>query len=415
MNRHSLSSRISAIFGISFALVCLLFLLLDNMQTQRALEVMQQRQFQAVNYLFQLHQNNTPPKDIEAYFRHFGLKQVSNRNLMAAVLEKGEVTFHRTTSLGSLSSIVYNKRYYLLLDNPAVRVVFENQNIKHTDDFLWIALALALAVLVSIYVSVMRSIYPLKPLSQSIRRFASGDMDITCKSDKKDEIAEVANEFDRAVKKIRDLIRSRQLFLRTIMHELKTPIGKGRIVAEMVKGDVQKKRLVGIFERLDLLINEFSKIEQLVSKSYSVNLQECPLSLVVEQGCDLLMLDEVQMQERLHVNLCHDFLVKADFELLALAIKNLIDNALKYSSDKKVAVTTTEKGLRISNHGPALKHSIEHYCEAFVTTAEQTKNGMGLGLYIVTNILALHGMKMAYTYENGTHYFDLLLGKNSGI
>ncbi|MBE0494917.1 MAG: HAMP domain-containing histidine kinase [Campylobacterales bacterium] len=415
MNRHSLSSRISAIFGISFALVCLLFLLLDNMQTQRSLEAMQQRQFQAINYLFQLHQNNTPPKDIEAYFRHFGLNQVENRNLMASVLEKGEIVFHRTTALGSLSSIVYNKRYYLLLDNPAVRVVFENQNIKYADDFLWVAFALALAVLVSIYVSVMRSIYPLKPLSQSIRRFASGDMEIACKSDKKDEIAEVANEFDRAAKKIRDLIRSRQLFLRTIMHELKTPIGKGRIVSEMVKEEVQKKRLVGIFERLDLLINEFSKIEQLVSKSYTLNLQECPLSSVVEQGCDVLMLDEAQMQERLHVSLSHDFLVKADFDLLALAIKNLIDNALKYSSDKKATVSTTEKGLRISNRGPALKYPIGHYCEAFVTTSEQTKNGMGLGLYIVKNIVSLHGMELAYSYENGEHHFDLLLGENGGI
>jgi len=413
MNRHSLSSRISAIFGISFALVCLLFWLLESMQTQRALEAMQQRQFQAVNYLFQLHQNNTPPNDIEAYFRHFGLKQVINRNLMSAVLEKGDIVFHRTTALGSLSSIVYNKRYYLLLDNPAVRVLFENQNVKYADNFLWIAFALALVVLVSIYISVMRSIYPLKPLSQNIRRFAGGDMEIDCASDKKDEIGEVANEFDRAVKKIRDLIRSRQLFLRTIMHELKTPIGKGRIVAEMVQGEVQKKRLISIFERLDLLINEFSKIEQLVSRSYALKLQESPLSLVVEHGCDLLMLDPSQAKERLHVTLRHDFLLKVDFDLLALAIKNLIDNGLKYASDKKVFLSTTEHGLRISNRGEPLKQPIEHYYEAFVTTAQAPQGGMGLGLYIVKSILELHGMELSYTYEEGAHHFDLLVEKNS--
>ena len=40
-----------------------------------------------------------------------------------------------------------------------------------------------------------------------------------------DEIGQVAVEFDNAVCKIRELIRSRQLFLRAIMHELKTPIG----------------------------------------------------------------------------------------------------------------------------------------------------------------------------------------------
>jgi two-component system OmpR family sensor kinase len=409
MNRHSLSTRISAIFGISFALVVLLFLLLDNVQSKRNLESMQQRQFQAVNYLFQLHQNNTVPHDIEGYFRHFGLRQVENRNLMASVQEEGEVVFYRTTSLGALSSIVYNNRYYLLLDNPAVRVLFENKESKYRDDFLWIGLALALVVLISIYISVMRSIYPLKTLSQSIRRFAGGDMEIACKSDKEDEIGEVANEFDRAVRKIRDLIRSRQLFLRTIMHELKTPIGKGRIVAEMVDAPVQKKRLVNIFERLDLLINEFSKIEQLVSKSYTLSLQECPLSLVVEHGCDLLMLDPQQQNERLHVQMEIEHLVQADFDLLALAIKNLIDNALKYSSDKKASIVATERGLRISNKGAALAQPIAHYYEAFITTSKHAQQGMGLGLYIVKNILELHKMELLYTYEKERHCFEIVV------
>ena len=36
---------------------------------------------------------------------------------------------------------------------------------------------------------------------------------------------------------------SRQLFLRTIMHELKTPIGKGRIVSEMIEDDTQKEQI----------------------------------------------------------------------------------------------------------------------------------------------------------------------------
>ena len=120
------------------------------------------------------------------------------------------------------------------------------------------------------YVSIFKSIAPLKTLSSQIRKFACGDLEIECKSNSNDEIGEVANEFDRAVKKIHDLINSKQLFLRTIMHELKTPIGKGRIVAEMLEDATAKKRLVGVFARLDLLISEFSKIEQITSKRYDL-------------------------------------------------------------------------------------------------------------------------------------------------
>ena len=46
--------------------------------------------------------------------------------------------------------------------------------------------------------SILRSIAPLKDLSGEIKKFAAGNMDINCKSDQDDEIAEVANEFDKA-------------------------------------------------------------------------------------------------------------------------------------------------------------------------------------------------------------------------
>ena len=70
------------------------------------------------------------------------------------------------------------------------------------------------------------------------------DIVVTCPKtlNADDEIANVAIEFNNAVCKIRELIRSRQLFLRTIMHELKTPIGKGRIISEMVQDEMQKSR-----------------------------------------------------------------------------------------------------------------------------------------------------------------------------
>ena len=411
MNRHSITTKITTIFGISVILVCLLFILLTKFQNERNLDLMQERQFQSINYLFRLYENKTPPKDIEAYFNYFGLKRVDNQNLMSSVREQGEVTFQRATTLGGFSSIIYNDRYYLFLENPAIHVLLESQEGKHANDYLWIGFALALFALISTFISTIRSLNPLKDLSLSIRQFASGQMDIECKGDKKDEIAEVANEFDKAVKKIRDLLRSRQLFLRTIMHELKTPIGKGRIVSEMVSGDVQKKRLINIFERLDLLINEFSKIEQLVSKSYTLKVEDYPLSSVVEQACDLLMLDDKQMEERVFVNLCEECNVSVDFDLMTLAIKNLADNALKYSSDKKVRIESIEKGLRISNQGAPLAHSIEYYLEAFVTSGETIDGGRGtgLGLYIVTNILELNKCVLEYSYEEGWHRFDILL------
>ncbi len=88
---------------------------------------------------------------------------------------------------------------------------------------------LTFAFVIVLYIGIIRSILPLKTLREKIKHFANGDYDITCKSSKKDEIAALANEFDSAVIKIKSLRDSRQLFLRNIMHELKTPLPRANL------------------------------------------------------------------------------------------------------------------------------------------------------------------------------------------
>lgn len=370
----------------------------------RNLDIAQQRQFQSMNYLVQLYKNNTTPTNIEAYFNYFGLKVIENQNLGNLVIERGNRVFSRETPIGRFSSITYNGQYYLFVSVGKNKILLKSDDGKNSTDHLWIGFTIALIVLISTYISIIRSFRPLQTLTRNIRRFASGDMSVSYKSDKNDEIAEVANEFDKAVKKIRNLILSRQLFLRTIMHELKTPIGKGRIVSEMVQDEIQKERLVNVFERLDLLLNEFSKIEQLVSQSYTLKLKSYPISTLVEQASDMLMLEK--SSNILHIDIKEDKKIAFDFDLMSLAIKNLLDNAIKYSQDGTVHVQDISCGLRISNKGEKLKFPISHYMSAFVS--EEKSHGMGLGLYIVQNIIEQHGYKLVYTYENGYHCFDVL-------
>ncbi len=412
MNRHSLTSKITFIFAISFMLVCMLFMLLYRFQVDKNLDLMQQRQFQSMNYLLQLYNNNTQPKDIRAYFNFFNLKPVNNNELKVFVLKKGDISFSRKTPIGHFSSILYNDRYYLFIDSGKESILLESQDDKNSTDHLWIGFFIALGVIITTYMSILKSFTPLRTLSTNIRKFASGDLEVSYKSDQKDEIAEVANEFDKAVKKIRHLILSRQLFLRTIMHELKTPIGKGRIVSEMVGNELQKKRLINVFERLDLLINEFSKIEQLVSKSYDLKINPYPLHSFLDQAVDMLMLDEEQAKKCVNIDITNeDEILNGDFDLMSLAIKNLLDNALKYSSDNKVHVTNITNGLRFSNKGEKLKYSIEYYYNAFIHNKDS--KGLGLGLYIIRNILDYHGYSLNYSYQLNMHCFDVLWEQNA--
>lgn len=410
MNKHSLSTKITLVFVFSILLLFMFFVFLFNYQTEKNLQSMKERQLESINYIFILYRNNLSPHGINEYFSNFGLKRVTNQNLKVSVLENGVTVFKKDSELGNFSSIRYNDRYYLYIDNLISNVLLESQVKKKANDLLWIGFIIAFVILVSMYISILKSIYPLKDLSLQIRKFASGDMEIDCKSDKDDEIAEVANEFDRAASKLRDLIHSRQLFLRTIMHELKTPIGKGRIVSEMLSDDKAKNRLISIFERLDLLINEFSKIEQIVSKNYSLQLQEHHIVHIVESAVDMLMLDDDKKSLHVKVDVDPDIVINVDFESFALAIKNLLDNAIKYADDKVVYINTIGDTLYIENKAKELPMDIQEYYKPFVSGKKELKKGLGLGLYIVKNIIKLNDYELDYEYANNMHKFSIKLG-----
>ncbi len=415
MKEQSLSTKITIIFVFSLILLGMFFILLLKYQEEKDIEYMKQRQFQSVNYLFTLYKNSYTPRNIEEYFHTFGLKKVDNPNLKIAVLNQGNVIFKKTINFNSFSSIEYNDRYYLLVNNMMASVLLESKSIKSSNEQLWIGFAIALIIFISMYLSILRSISPLKELSLKIREFASGNMNVDCKSDQDDEIAEVANEFDRAVKKISGLMNSRQLFLRTIMHELKTPIGKGRIVSEMLEDERAKTRLIAIFERLDILISEFSKIEQLVSKSYAPNFKEYNLVYILEHGIDLLMLEDRKREECIKVNLEKKKVILADFELLALAMKNLMDNAIKHSTNHSVSVRNDKNSIIFENEGEKLPMSIDEYYKPFVSG--NLKIGLGLGLYIVKNIVELHDFSLEYKYfeDKKIHQFKIITKKEKMV
>ena len=335
--KYSITTKITIIFAIAFSLMCLLFVTFANIQQESALEKLKDKQISAMNYLVALYERGNPPRDLEHYFKNFNLEYVGNKNLATSVTSSGNAIFTQHTPLGMMQSVNYKGDLYLLIKNPSFQLILESNDARHVNDPLWVAFLIISALLISLYVSVLRSLLPLRRLSKDIRKFASGNMEMAMTArlneNEQDEIGQVAVEFDNAVCKIRELIRSRQLFLRAIMHELKTPIGKGRIVSEMVANDTQKMRLINVFERLEMLINEFSKVEQLLSKSYAINYQECHFSLILEQVQDMLMLDK--FEERVSCDIRDDVLLRVDFQFFSLAIKNLIDNALKYAEDKK--------------------------------------------------------------------------------
>ncbi len=260
---------------------------------------------------------------------------------------------------------------------------------------------LVLLIIILDYILTIRRIKPLRKLKREMDKFARGDLNISCARDGEDEISQVSNSFQNAVNQINKLNRSRQMFLRNIMHELKTPITKGRISVEMIDNSKQKQRLINVFERLELLINEFTSIEQITSGDGLKNIRAYKLSDILDEAIDLSMISQEQITLQIEKNLS----INVDFKLFTTAVKNIIDNGIKYSIDKRVIIETSFDKISFISQGNPMQYELSHYLEPF-TQDKISHKSFGLGLYIVQNIVKAHGLKFTYEHKNSYNYFN---------
>ena len=397
MNINSIITKITLIFVFAIILLVAVFFFYLKYEKEQNVKMVINYHEKNANYVFK---NKMPPRDAVEYFerQNFKLEQNHREVLHNAMILIGKRDFE---------TILYKNEYYFHLLTPRFRLLFKDLTLYKVDYSAYYLFAIFTIFLIIIYMWLINSLKPLHVLKNQITQFAKGDLNIDCSSDKKDEIADVANEFDKAVKEIDLLLHSRQLFLRTVMHELKTPIAKGRIVSELVDSDKQKDRLILIFEKLDYLINDFAKVEQVVSKNYKVNRQKFNLEQILNNSINMLMLENTKEKIIIDIKSNHD--LQIDFDLISMAMKNLIDNALKYSIYGKVIIKEEKNRLLFISKGEPLKKTLNEYFKPFHNDTKSKNHGMGLGLYIVKSILDIHGMHFEHEHATEENIFKISL------
>lgn len=407
----SIYYKIRVIFLVAVLFTTAFFGAFFLIQKKDHLKQIQKRYVQTAFYISRhMKQNKTISTDkalrdsnLKLFLKESDFSIIQKRKKAKEIQGNGFVVQQRKVMKSKMILLRRRGDMYLWVKNPKFSVLLQD---GHPPSFPWVTLAsylLALAMLFMLYLWLTRSLKPLKTLQEKIQKVSAGDLTVSVKSNKKDEIAQVANAFDDALRKLESLINSRQLFLRSIMHELKTPIAKGKLINEFLEEGKEKDGYETVFERLELLIEEFSKIEQMLSSSYKAKLAHYNARDIVEQALELMILDEHELSTKVLLKYEENYKVYADFELLSLALKNLIDNAIKYSSDHKVVIMVDRQGISVTNKGTKFTDTLEPYLEPF----HGQKHGLGLGLYIVQNITKMLSLKLAYDYNKGKISFRI--------
>ncbi|MCH3809442.1 ArsS family sensor histidine kinase [Campylobacter jejuni] len=401
---YSIHTKLIILFVVTFFLVCVLFIVLLKIEGNTYNEEESLKQENLIKNLL-ISYENTSGVEIGAYLGNSGFNAVQNPNLVKAIRNNGQSLFKAGGELCTLSSLKYHSNLYFDVQCKDFDGLYEENTSDRVYNLLLIGFFSFSLLVVFMYFSVLKSLEPLKKLRRQVAEVAEQPDFLDYQED---EVGKIAFEFQKAFKKNQELIQSRQLFLRTIMHELKTPIGKGRIISEMIKEDRQKERLIAIFLRMDSLINEFAKIENLFSKNYNLHFKPSRFSTILEEAKEHLMIDD--FNKVVKVDIRYDALINVDMEIFSVILKNLIDNALKYSNNGTCELFCCKECFTIKNPGKPLAEPIEHYLEAFTREKHNQVKGMGLGLYIVSEVCKLHNFDLIYFYDDGKHCFKIFFG-----
>ncbi|MDD3592759.1 MAG: ArsS family sensor histidine kinase [Sulfurovum sp.] len=411
MRNLSVTTFIHILFSIAIIILVTTFVLFLSWDKDRQkIEEFKHYQLISVTFLSNLQRHPDEVK-LQELYRELQLKPLSEEGV--SVLKKriessGETIFTGGSAIGKVRVFDIKGKRYIYIQHMAYNLMIEDAREEKYYFEIAVALGVFLTVLLLLlYVAVLRKLYPLRTLHQEIQRFAKGDLNTKVSYKYDDEIGKIAQSFDNAIRYINQLSASKNLFMRNIMHELKTPITKGRIVVEMLEDEHSKKILVRAFERMNELINELAQIERVTTQSFEPNFEYTSLDEVVQRTRDLL----INESERLCIEVENDALV-TDVNLLALALKNLLDNGIKYSKDKRVCLRSVENGLEVISRGEVLLHPLSYYLEPF-SQEEKRSSGFGLGLYIVNAILGKLGYKLAYRYEEGNNIFSIITRKSA--
>lgn len=299
-----------------------------------------------------------------------------------------------------------DSHFYIALHNTIdgqTRLFSDYKENPNYANYYVIAL-IAFITLVFFYIIVLDSLLPLITLQKEVQKFSRGDMDIKTISNSKDEIGRLSEEFTKAANTIAEMTKARTLFLRSIMHELKTPITKGFLVIDGIEDSKIKKRLDTIFKRLNEIINNFAAVEQINTNNYQVHSSEFSLTDLMQNVNKMLIMEYERPRKVILEN--RNAIIAGDFELMSLAVKNLVDNAFKYSSDKKVRLWIKDRDLVISNEGKPFNSDINEYFKPFFNDGTKNANrGLGLGMYIIKNTISAQGYELVYDYRQNYHNF----------
>ncbi len=276
-----------------------------------------------------------------------------------------------------------------------------------------------------LYQLIRRFLKPIGLLQKRIIALENGDLDSKIQVVGSDELSVLTKNFNEMVEEIKDLLKQKERLLSDVSHELRTPLSKIRLLinllnprdksrllsSEMKKAGVDIKTISSaekIFQEandklskidknilyLDSIITNILLSDQMSSPYANLKVETSTVAMLIKQASELTFVKDVEVVDK---NKIIETTVRVDKVKIAIAIKNLLENAYKYAEkiDKiRIYLTRNQKAFNITvkDRGPGLKPELlKTITKRYVRGNHKAKEGVGLGLSICYKVMIAHG------------------------
>ncbi len=271
-------------------------------------------------------------------------------------------------------------------------------------------IAIVFVMLLAIFVGFLLAQFfarPFRHLNQDARRMSRGAYDTQFREEGPREARELAETLRAAETEFAATEQLRRDFVANISHDMKTPLTVIRAYAELIdsfSGDIPEKRAVHVdqiireTDHLTGLINDMLELAKLQSGTIKLNWTWFSVTDLLQSTFERLQMRHNGESLHFSIEAKKDYEVHGDRRLLARAVYNLMNNAVKYSPDRKdIDVRIRPAGgkllIEIRDHGIGIsEEDLPNIWNRFYRAPSRSEEitGSGMGLNIVSEIFKSH-------------------------
>ncbi len=264
------------------------------------------------------------------------------------------------------------------------------------------AIILSCMFIVGLYFFISRYLQPVQLMKSRIEALEAGDLKSKIDILGEDELADLSHSMNKLISDINHLLENKHQLLLEVSHELRSPLARMQLLIAMIPDHKNIEKLKSEIECLEGMISNLLLSDRLSLPYSKMEIEKYTTREIISKTMKMFSLNLQRIKIKNHIP---NEQIYVDETKFTLALRNLLDNAIKYSSDDKevnlIVIKKDNIEFQVKDSGIGIsKENIQRLTEPFYQ-ADQTisTKGFGLGLTICKKIIEFHKGKLTIDSE----------------